>query len=156
MGIQGSAWVRDLAELEHAAAPYSFMAHARRKLQPVSDNRCWSFWETVRMHEPIAISELDAMFAEIMGSALLHDGFEQVNRRRWVRSTKQPIRELFCLVAMKGACYSPRWGFSLDFVPHVSGSSVRWHRSANAVLLDLCYDPLDLHDQHPGVVCTEP
>jgi hypothetical protein len=95
------------------------------------------------MYEPVPPSELDAIFAETFGAALRADGFEQVDRRRWVRSTKQPIRELFSLLAMKGGYFSPCWGFSLDFVPHVSGSSVRWHRTAKVARFDLCYDPVD-------------
>jgi hypothetical protein len=84
-----------------------------------------------------------AIFAETFGAALTPHGFEQADRRRWVRSAKQPIRELFSVLAMKGAAFSPCWGFSLDFVPHVSGSSVRWHRSTKAAHFDLCYDPVD-------------
>jgi hypothetical protein len=99
--------------------------------------------DALRMYEPVPKSELDAILADTFGAALIGYGFEQVDCRRWVRGTKQPIRELFSVVAMKGACYSPCWGFSLDFVPHVSGSSVRWHRSAKAALFDLCYDPVD-------------
>jgi hypothetical protein len=95
------------------------------------------------MYEPVPPSELDVLFAQTFGAALTADGFEPTDRRRWVRSTKQPIREVFSLLAMKGGCFSPRWGFSLDFVPHVSGSSVRWHRSTKAARFDLCYDPVD-------------
>jgi hypothetical protein len=95
------------------------------------------------MYAPVPATEMDSILTDTFGSALTGYGFEQVHRRRWVRSIKQPIRELFSVVGMKGACFSPCWGFSLDFVPHVSGSSVRWHRSAKAALLDLCYDPVD-------------
>src|SRR5262249_33447793 len=95
------------------------------------------------MYESVPAAELDGIFAESFGSILSAQGFEQVDRRRWVRSAKLPIREMFSIVAMKGACFSPCWGFSLDFVPHVSGSSVRWHRTAKAAIFDLCYDPID-------------
>ena len=108
-----------------------------------ANNKALASSDAFRMYEPVPASELDAVFAETFGSALTGHGFEQMDPRRWVRSAKQPIRELFCVLAMKGACFSPCWGFSLDFVPHVSGSSVRWHRSAKAALFDLCYDPVD-------------
>src|ERR1022692_2349304 len=95
------------------------------------------------MIEIVPASEMDAIFAATFGSALPKHGFERIDDRKWVRSTKAPIREVVRLVALKGASYSPAWGFSLDFVPHVSGSSSRWHRSAKAAIFDLCYDPID-------------
>jgi len=37
-----------------------------------------------------------------------------------------------------------RWGFSLDYVPHVEGgSTVRWHRTYKSARLDLTIDPID-------------
>jgi hypothetical protein len=70
-------------------------------------------------------------------------GFERVRRWRWVGGAKAPIREIFEFQALKGATYSARWGFSLDFVPLVQngrGSSKRTPRSA---AFDLCIDPID-------------
>ncbi len=37
--------------------------------------------------------------------------------RRWIRTTKSPIREIFRLQPLKGATYSCVWGFDLEFVP---------------------------------------
>jgi hypothetical protein len=95
------------------------------------------------MIEIVPTTEMDAIFAETFGAALPRHGFEKVDRRKWVRSTKQPIRELVQINALKGARFCPAWGFSLDYVPHVSGASLRWHRSAKTAILDLCYDPMD-------------
>jgi len=37
-----------------------------------------------------------------------------------------------------------RWGFSLDFVPHLSGDSIRWHRSDKSARLDVTINPKKL------------
>lgn len=44
---------------------------------------------------------------------------------------------------MKGASYVPVWGISLDFVPHVSGKRIAWHRTEKSARMDLVYDPVD-------------
>jgi hypothetical protein len=36
-----------------------------------------------------------------------------------------------------------RWGFSLDFVPHISRGRVRWHRSDKTAILDVIVDPTE-------------
>lgn len=36
------------------------------------------------------------------------------------------------------------WGFSLDFVPHISGGRLRWHRSDKTAMLDVIVDPRSL------------
>jgi hypothetical protein len=70
-------------------------------------------------------------------------GFEPVRPRRWVSSRKAPIREIFEFQALKGATYSARWGFSLDFVPLVRNGRVRWKRTPRSAEFDLCIDPID-------------
>jgi hypothetical protein len=62
--------------------------------------------------------------------------------RKWVRA-RPPIRDLIEVVAMKGASLIPRWGISLDFVPHVQGDAIRWHRSDKSAIADIVYDPVD-------------
>jgi hypothetical protein len=95
------------------------------------------------MFDFIPAREMDGIFANTFGTALCRRGFEQVERRKWVRSDRAPIRELFRIAAIKGASLSPVWGFSLDFVPHSSGSTIRWHRSNKSAIFDLRYDPID-------------
>ena len=95
------------------------------------------------MYELVSANEMDDIFDETLGDALDEHGFEQVAPRKWVRSTKAPIRDLVHILAMKGASFVPCWGFSLDFVPHISGSSIRWHRTAKSSMFDLRYDPVD-------------
>lgn len=88
-----------------------------------------------------------AVFNDALRSAfdkeLLTHGFEQVKALKWVRSAKRDIRDLIELYPLKGASIAPRWGFSLDFVPHVAAGRVRWHRTAKSSMLDLVWDPLD-------------
>jgi hypothetical protein len=86
---------------------------------------------------------MNAIFADTFGVALCRHGFAEVKPRKWVRGDRAPIRELFSVMPLKGACYSPVWGFSLDFVPHLIGSTIRWHRSNKGAILDLRYDPID-------------
>lgn len=36
------------------------------------------------------------------------------------------------------------WGFSLDFVPHVTtGGETKWHRTPKSARFDLVYRPID-------------
>ncbi len=67
-------------------------------------------------------------------------GFEPAADLKWVRGDGAPIRWLFGFSKLKGGVIVPRWGISLDFTPHVSGSQLRWHRSNKAALLDLGLD----------------
>jgi hypothetical protein len=88
-----------------------------------------------------------AVFKDALRSAFAHEllpqGFEQVKTLKWVRSAKPAIRDVIELYSLKGASIAPRWGFSLDFVPHVAAGQVRWHRTAKSSMLDLVWDPID-------------
>ena len=86
---------------------------------------------------------LDEILTDTFGIALEASGFEQITPRKWVRSNKNQIRDLLEIQSLKGGVLSPRWGFSLDYVPHVSGSSIRWHRTAKSAIFDVCFDPID-------------
>jgi hypothetical protein len=76
-------------------------------------------------------------------------GFEPVRPRRWVGSAKAPIREIFEFQALKGASYSARWGFSLDFVPVIRIGRASWKRTSRSAEFDLCIDPIDELGQVP-------
>jgi hypothetical protein len=93
---------------------------------------------------PIPIEEFNQALGRTLGSALSEKGFELVAPRRWVRSRRAPIRDLLEVQALKGMSYSPVWGFSLDFVPHVTtGGDTKWHRTPKSARLDLVYWPSD-------------
>jgi hypothetical protein len=77
------------------------------------------------------------------GPQLESAGFTESGTRMWTRSVKTHITEVFQIQPVKGLSYSPRWGLSLDFVPRISGSSIKWHRTPKSAVIDLKYDPLD-------------
>lgn len=94
--------------------------------------------------DPIPIEKFNQALARTLGTALLGNGFEAVAPRRWVRSSRAPIRDVLEVRALKGVSYSPMWGFSLDFVPHVTTSGeTKWHRTAKSARFDLAYWPID-------------
>jgi hypothetical protein len=92
-------------------------------------------------------AEVDAVSHETFDPPLVSLGFERVGVRKWVRRSKAPVREIFALNVMKGLSRSPSWAFSLDFVPHLCGSSLAWHRTNKSARADLSDDPID----HTGV-----
>jgi hypothetical protein len=93
---------------------------------------------------PIPIEEFNEVVARTLGSALVDNGFESVSPRRLVRSSRAPIRDLLEVQALKGVSYSPMWGFSLDFVPHVTANGeTKWHRTPKSARFDFVYRPID-------------
>jgi hypothetical protein len=85
-------------------------------------------------------AEIDAIVSAIVDPLLVAAGFTHVARRKWVRA-RPPIRQLFEYHQSKGGWYLVRWSISLDFVPHVSGSRLAWHRTDKSADGDLIYDP---------------
>jgi len=91
-----------------------------------------------------------AMLDEVMREKLSSLNPEQVRPRRWVGSASAPIRKIFEFQAIKGAQYSARWGFSLDFVPVFRGKRLRWKRTSKSAEFDLCIDPIDQAQRVPA------
>ena len=87
-------------------------------------------------------AEVDAIVAVVADPLLVAAGFHGVSRRRWVRSFA-PIRHVFEIALLKGRMLVPRWGISLDFVPHVRGKGLAWHRTEKSATPDLVFDPVD-------------
>jgi hypothetical protein len=98
------------------------------------------------MHNVVLLSasERDAIANPMLRERLEPLGLTEVAPRRWIDGSKPPPRRLFELQLLKGASLKACWGFSLDFVPHVSGSSIRWHRSDKTARLDVIVDPVAL------------
>ncbi len=71
-------------------------------------------------------------------------GLKEIKPRIWIDDSQPPVRRLFELQLLKGAGIKACWGFSLDFVPHISGGKMRWHRSDKAAMLDVIVDPKKL------------
>ena len=88
-------------------------------------------------------AEIDGVMLEELTGLLEPEGFENVHRaRRWVRA-RAPVRDVFEIMTMKGTSVAPRWGLSLDFVPHVKGDSVRSHATNKTAQFDITLDPHD-------------
>jgi hypothetical protein len=85
-------------------------------------------------------SEIDIAF----GPLLEPIGFMKHGRRRWVRSQKLPIRELFEIGASRCGRYSPVWGFSSGFVPFFDGHRFRCRNTDKNADMDLVIDPIDI------------
>jgi len=94
----------------------------------------------------VSADEIDKVLERDFGPAVFALGFTQVSNRKWVRSRVADIRDLIVIQALKGSDYSPIIGFSLDYVPHVAGQSMRWHRTEKSSRFDLRFDPLDYHE----------
>ena len=78
-------------------------------------------------------------------------GFSLARRHRWVSDSLGPIRKIFELQAIKGGRWSPRWGFSVDFVPLLRGGRLLWKRTDKSAAFDLCFDPIDMGDMRQAI-----
>ena len=99
------------------------------------------------MYEMLSAADRDVICRPLLLERLEPLGFSEIGPRRWIDGSKPPVRRLFELQLRKGASLAACWGFSLDFVPHLSGSSFRWHRSDKTARLDLIVDPIALPHQ---------
>src|SRR5580704_12524679 len=95
--------------------------------------------DQIEVPAPVLAARIDM----VIHAQLSPLGFERIRPRFWVESLASPIRRLFEFQAFKGASYSARWGFSLDFVPIQRGGRMQWKRTAKTASFDLCVDPID-------------
>ena len=93
--------------------------------------------------QEVPLAEIHRIVEPILTRLLSPLGFESVAHVRWVRSADAPIRQIFGLFKWKGGVVAPRWGMSLDFVPHITGGSPKWHRTPKSATFDLCVDARD-------------
>lgn len=93
--------------------------------------------EPRREFDLLRAAERDAIVASHLNVALQAQGFVQVAPRRWVDGSTAPVRRVFEMQLLKGAAMKAAWGFSLDFVPHLSGGQVCWHRSNRTARFDV-------------------
>ncbi len=71
--------------------------------------------------------------------------FIEIRRGFYGRQVSPEVIHLVKLQAMKGACYTARWGVSLSFMPsHWWTQSVKYHRTLNSAQFDLFEDPVPL------------
>ncbi|HEX4181420.1 MAG TPA: hypothetical protein VHY32_11575 [Caulobacteraceae bacterium] len=87
-----------------------------------------------RMHD-VVLEEVERVLVPL--------GFRTVGVLKWVRDKDAPVRQLFGFQKWKGGKVSPRWGVSCDFVPHLSGNEVHWHRSSPKARFDMAFTTQD-------------
>lgn len=90
--------------------------------------------------ELLSIATIHQHVAPAVDALLAAREFVSTKPLRWVRSIDAPIRQMFCIAPLKGGVVAPQWGFSLDFVPHIAGGKVKWHRTAKSALFDAFVD----------------
>ncbi|MEX2120423.1 MAG: hypothetical protein WD847_12580 [Pirellulales bacterium] len=93
--------------------------------------------------ELLSATERDSIATRMLRERLEPLSLSEIAPRRWIDGSKPPARKLFEFQLLKGASLKACWGFSLDFVPHVSGN-IRWHRSDKTARLDVIIDPVAL------------
>jgi hypothetical protein len=93
--------------------------------------------------EIVTIAASHAILQPVVAATLGGDEFEEVGPLKWVRSTDAPVRQVFCFRQWKGGVLAPSWGLSLDFVPHIAGGRLKWHRTPKSATCDLCVDSRD-------------
>ncbi|MGH2807965.1 MAG: hypothetical protein ACRDKT_11905 [Actinomycetota bacterium] len=104
---------------------------------------------SLQVQRQLPVAKIDEWFHTAHRYELEGHGFEQVGRRRWIRSAKAPIREGIQIHAIKGYSFMPVWFLSLDPVPHVTGTGqVKWHRTAASARPDLLVDAFDEPDAY--------
>jgi hypothetical protein len=89
----------------------------------------------------LSAADRDSIVDDHMRDYLESVGLSRIAPRRWIDGTVPPARRLFEFQLLKGAGLKACWGFSLDFVPHIAGGRVTWHRSDKAAKLDVIVDP---------------
>lgn len=93
--------------------------------------------------ELLSRAQIHDLVGPVVGAKLAPEGFDEVDTLKWVRSVDAPIRQVFLFSQWKGGAIAPIWGVSLDFVPHISGAKVKWHRTAKSAMPDLVVDARD-------------
>ncbi|MGD1016640.1 MAG: hypothetical protein ABR863_09420 [Roseiarcus sp.] len=88
----------------------------------------------------LSAAERDAIVASVLEPRLKPLGFVEVAPRVWVDGSTAPARRVFEMGLLKGAAMNAKWGFSLDFTPHLSGRRIAWHRSDRTAKLDVWLD----------------
>lgn len=97
----------------------------------------------------LTVSDLNVQIINEFGTQLEPLGFQRIGYRKWVRSQKQPIREMFLIETLKGFTYSPTWGFSSGIVPSFRSNSFHRQSSDKSAVRDLIIDPIDITGRVP-------
>jgi hypothetical protein len=123
---------------------YTLLFPLASRNYPASFPFRYKMW-SIKSVEYVKATAINTIFEECFGLPLIRNGFTHVSDRKWIRRRTPDFADLFEIQALKGASYSPLWGFSLNFVPHLSGKNVRFHSTDKSALFDYRYDPLDIN-----------
>lgn len=99
-----------------------------------------------RVFSYLPFKEFLAVVSAEFDEALKPHCFEKISDRRWIRSVKQPIREIVEFSKINNLYFNPKWGFSFDYVPHVDAIEIKWHQTNRKAMFDLTFDPVDVDD----------
>jgi hypothetical protein len=94
----------------------------------------------MREIELLTIASIHQNVGPVVDSLLQPLGFVSLKPLQWVRSKDVPVRQMFEYRQLKGGAVAPAWGFSLDFVPHFSARTLKWHRTEKSALFDAFVD----------------
>lgn len=87
--------------------------------------------------------KLDDLLRPALRNEFERRGFKEITPRKWVRSTKLPMREMILFRAY-GATYTIGWGIGLDFVPRLTNDRrFKWKRTEKSAWPDLAVWPED-------------
>ena len=98
----------------------------------------------------LTISEIEPWITNEFGSRLTSHGFKQISKRKWVRSSKSPLRELFTIGRPIAAQYFPIWGISSGMVPAYRGQAFKRQSTDKNAAMDLIIDPVDISGNVPA------
>ena len=89
--------------------------------------------------------EMESIFLESLGPALLARNFEYCGKCRWARQTPLEFKHLFFLYPFRpGADYFPHGAISFDFVPRIAAGKVRFRSDAKHARVHLTVVHYDL------------
>lgn len=94
----------------------------------------------MRDFKVLTIADVHAHVCKAVDAAFSARDFQSMKPLQWVDSSSKPIRRIFEYWQLKGGVVAPRWGYSFDFVPHLSGGKLKWHRTEKSALLDVFVD----------------
>lgn len=98
------------------------------------------------MQNLMTVTEINALIARYFDSILQEAGFHARKARSWIRAKDHRFYDIVQIEPLKGAAYTPMWGVSLPYVPHISGHGIRWHTREQSAQMDVSYRPLDEHN----------
>lgn len=89
--------------------------------------------------DPMSWPEFKERAFPVFDDAFGKLGFERFDKMEWVEpnASDDGVRRIFFLEAFKGGGVTPAWGYSFDFVPHISGDTVHWHRTPKSAQPDV-------------------